>query len=177
MTALRCSRRLAYVLRRIKIELLFALGAAEVIRLPLVLGSSSGGSRFYVHAAHKIFHSCCALHCHLSFVRECRLDGRFDTRTLSKAFLESKGGPLLNEHRNPSTVRQAPSVACSQLHSRPGPDGPHAVAGGRRCSSSIRQGEEPCELEPIGVETQNRRRVDDGRRLVAAEGAGDKGDT
>src|SRR5450759_1573997 len=75
MTALRCSRRLAYVLRLIKIELLFALGAAEVIRLPLVLGSSSGGSRFYVHAAHRIFHSCCVLHYHLSSVREFWLDG------------------------------------------------------------------------------------------------------
>ena len=53
MAALRRSRRLAQVLLRIKVELLFALGAAEVIRLPFVLGSSSGGSRFYVHAAHK----------------------------------------------------------------------------------------------------------------------------
>ena len=69
MAALRRSCRLAQVLLRIKIELLFALGAAEVIRLPFVLGSSSGGSRFYVHAAHKIFHSYCVLHYHLSFVR------------------------------------------------------------------------------------------------------------
>src|SRR5664280_3273631 len=48
MAALRRSRRLAQVLLWIKIELGFALGAAEVIRLPFVLGSSSGGSRFYV---------------------------------------------------------------------------------------------------------------------------------
>jgi hypothetical protein len=39
----------------------FALGAAEVIGLPFMLGSSSGGSRFYVHAADRIFHSCCAV--------------------------------------------------------------------------------------------------------------------
>jgi hypothetical protein len=75
MAALRGSRRLAQVLLRIKIELLFALGTAEVIRLPFEFGSSSGGSRFYVHAAHKIFHSCCILHFHLSFVREYWLAG------------------------------------------------------------------------------------------------------
>ena len=62
-------RRLAQVLLRIKIELLFAIGAAEVIRLPLVLSSSGGGSSFDVHAAHMIFHGCCALHCGLSFAR------------------------------------------------------------------------------------------------------------
>jgi hypothetical protein len=27
-----------------------------------MLGSPSGGSRFYVHAAHRIFHCCCAIH-------------------------------------------------------------------------------------------------------------------
>lgn len=75
-TIRRRSSRLAQVLLRIKIEFLFALGAAEVIRLPFVLGSSSGGSRFYVHAAHRIFHLCCALHYHLSFVRELWLDDR-----------------------------------------------------------------------------------------------------
>ena len=66
MAALRRSRRLAQVLIRIKIELGFALGAAEIIRLPFVLGSSSGGSRFYVHAADRIFHCCCAIHFELS---------------------------------------------------------------------------------------------------------------
>ena len=39
-----------------------ALGTAEVIRLPFVLGSSSGSTRFYVHAAHSVFHSYCAVH-------------------------------------------------------------------------------------------------------------------
>jgi hypothetical protein len=68
MAALRRSRGLAQVLLRIKIELLFALGAAEVIRLPFVLGMSSGGSRFYVHAAHRIFYSRCARHYDFSFV-------------------------------------------------------------------------------------------------------------
>jgi hypothetical protein len=75
MAALWRSRRLAQVLLRIKIKLLFALGTAEVLRLPFVFGSSSGGSRFYVHAAHRIFHSCCALHYDLSFVRDYWLDG------------------------------------------------------------------------------------------------------
>ena len=70
LAALGRSRRLALVLLRVKIELLFALGAAEVIRLPFVLGSSSCGSRFYVHTAHRIFHSCCAFHYHLSSVCE-----------------------------------------------------------------------------------------------------------
>ena len=57
MAALRLSRRLTQVLLRIKVELLFALGTAEVIGLPFVLGPSSSGTRFYVHAADKIFHS------------------------------------------------------------------------------------------------------------------------
>jgi hypothetical protein len=62
MAALRSSRRLVQVLLRTKIEFLFALGIAEVIGLPFMLGSSSGGSRFYVHAADRIFHSCSAIH-------------------------------------------------------------------------------------------------------------------
>jgi hypothetical protein len=70
LATLQRARRLAHVLLRIKIEILFALGAAEVIRLPIVLGSSSCGSRVYVHTAHRIFHGCCALHDHLSFVGE-----------------------------------------------------------------------------------------------------------
>src|SRR5450756_500737 len=68
VAALRRFRCLAQELRWIAIELLFALGAAEVIRLPFVVGSSSGGSRFYVHAAHKISYSCCVLHYIVSFV-------------------------------------------------------------------------------------------------------------
>ena len=68
VAALRRSRYLTQVLRWIAIELLFALGAAEVIRLPFVVGSSSGGSRFYVHAAHKILYSGCVLHYIVSFV-------------------------------------------------------------------------------------------------------------
>ena len=51
-----------------KIELLFALGAAEVICPTFVLGSARGGSRFYIHAADRIFHCCCAIHFELSFV-------------------------------------------------------------------------------------------------------------
>ena len=70
MAALRRYCRLAQELRRILIELFFALGAAEVIRLPFVVGSSRGARRFYVHAAHRIFHRCCAFHHALSFVRE-----------------------------------------------------------------------------------------------------------
>src|ERR1035437_2833683 len=46
----------------------FARGAAEVIRLPLVVGSSSGGSQFYVHAANRISYHCCVLHYDVSFV-------------------------------------------------------------------------------------------------------------
>jgi hypothetical protein len=70
VAAFRRSRGLAQVLLRIMIELLFAYGAAEVIRLPFVLGMSSGSSGFYVHAAHRIFHSGCAIHNQLSLVRE-----------------------------------------------------------------------------------------------------------
>jgi hypothetical protein len=44
------------------IELLFALGAAEVIRLPSVLGMSSGSGSVYVHAANGIFHNGGAAH-------------------------------------------------------------------------------------------------------------------
>src|ERR1039457_6937136 len=62
MATLRCSRRLAQVLLRTEVEFLLALGAAEVISLTFMLGSPSGGSRFYVHAADRIFHSCCAIH-------------------------------------------------------------------------------------------------------------------
>lgn len=62
VVALRRSRRLVQVLLRTKIEFLFALGTAEVIGLPFMLGSSSGSSAFYVHATDRIFHSCCAIH-------------------------------------------------------------------------------------------------------------------
>lgn len=57
-SALGRSSRLAQVLLRIKIELHFARGAAEVIRLPFVIGLSGGVCRVYVHPAHKIFHFC-----------------------------------------------------------------------------------------------------------------------
>ena len=66
VVALRRSRRLAQVLLRINVELGFAIGAAEIVGLTFMLGSSSGGSRFYVHAADRIFHSCCAIHYDLS---------------------------------------------------------------------------------------------------------------
>ena len=69
VATLRRSRWLAQVLLWIPIELFFALGATEVIRLPSVLGSSSGGSRFYIHAAHKIFHDGCVFHYNVSSVR------------------------------------------------------------------------------------------------------------
>src|ERR1017187_6283966 len=62
VAALRLLRRLIQVLRRIMIELIFAFGAAEVIRLSSVLGVSSGGSCFYLHAAYRIFHSGDAIH-------------------------------------------------------------------------------------------------------------------
>src|ERR1019366_370194 len=90
MAALRRSRGLAQILLRIKIELLFALGAAEVIRLPFVLGPSSGGCRFYVHAAHGIFYSGCALHSHLSFVRLHKFLFRSMRRRRNVLHLQSK---------------------------------------------------------------------------------------
>ena len=62
LAALRRSRWLAHVLMRIQVELVFALGAAEVIGVPGVLGLSSGFVRFYVHSAHRIFRSCCGFH-------------------------------------------------------------------------------------------------------------------
>src|ERR1017187_335342 len=62
MAALRRFGRLAYVLRWATIELLFALRAAEMVRLPFELRVSSGGSRFYIHAAHRVFHCCYGLH-------------------------------------------------------------------------------------------------------------------
>ena len=62
VVALRRSRGLVEILLRTKVEFLFALGTAEVIGLPFMLGSSSGSSAFYVHATDRIFHSCCAIH-------------------------------------------------------------------------------------------------------------------
>jgi len=77
MAALRRSRSLAQILLWISSELLFALGATEVVCLPFVLGSSGRGSRFYIHAAYRIFHSCCAIHCDLlRSVRAFLVDGR-----------------------------------------------------------------------------------------------------
>jgi hypothetical protein len=68
MAAIRCSRGLAQVLLRTKVEFLLALGAAEVICLPFELGLSSGVSCFYVHAANRIFHSCRGMHDYLPCV-------------------------------------------------------------------------------------------------------------
>ena len=62
MAGFRRHCRLAQVLRRIMIELLFALGAAEVIRLSSVLGVSSGISCLYLHAADGIFYRSDAAH-------------------------------------------------------------------------------------------------------------------
>jgi hypothetical protein len=62
MAGFRRHCRLAQVLRRIMIELLFALGAAKVIGLSCVVGVSSGGGSVYVHAANGVFHNCCAAH-------------------------------------------------------------------------------------------------------------------
>ena len=52
------------------IELLFALGAAKVIGLSRMLGVSSGGSCFCIHAANGIFHSSDAAHIWFSLVFE-----------------------------------------------------------------------------------------------------------
>ena len=74
--ALHRTRGLAQVLLRLNVEVFFALGAAEVIRLPFVLGLSGGGSRLYIHTAHRIFHNCCTRHFDLSFVRNFLLAGQ-----------------------------------------------------------------------------------------------------
>ena len=66
--AMACFRRrcrLAQVLRRIMIELLFALGAAKVIGLSCVAGVSSGGRSVYVHPANGIFNDGGAAHLNL----------------------------------------------------------------------------------------------------------------
>src|ERR1700694_3856971 len=65
VVARRRSRGLVQVLLRTKVEFLFALGTAEVIGLPFMLGSSSGSSAFY----DRIFHSCCAIHYDLPRLR------------------------------------------------------------------------------------------------------------
>jgi hypothetical protein len=54
--------RLAHVLGWTMIELLFAFGAAEVIRLSSVFCVSSGSSCFYLHAANGIFYRSDAAH-------------------------------------------------------------------------------------------------------------------
>jgi len=56
------SRCLAHELLRISVELVFALGTAEGIRLTSVLGLCSGTSRFDIHAAHRVFHDSCVFH-------------------------------------------------------------------------------------------------------------------
>jgi hypothetical protein len=62
MACFRRRCRLAHVLGWTMIELLFALGAAEVIRLSSVLGVSSGISCLYLHAADGIFYRSDAAH-------------------------------------------------------------------------------------------------------------------
>jgi hypothetical protein len=62
MAALRRRCRFAQVLRGIMIELLFAFGAAEVIRLSSVLGVSSGGGSVYLHAANGVLYNGGAAH-------------------------------------------------------------------------------------------------------------------
>ena len=65
MAGLRRRARFAQVLRGIMIELLFAFGAAEVIRLSSVLGVSSGGGNVYVHAANGVLHNGATAHMEL----------------------------------------------------------------------------------------------------------------
>jgi len=65
MAGFRRHCRLAQVLRRIMIELLFALGAAKVIGLSCVVGVSSGGGSVYVHPANGIFNDGGAAHLNL----------------------------------------------------------------------------------------------------------------
>jgi len=62
MAALRCRCILGQVLSRVMIELLFAFGAAEVIRLSSVLGVPSGSGSFNFHSANRIFHGGGAAH-------------------------------------------------------------------------------------------------------------------
>jgi len=57
--------RLAQVLRRSMIELLFALGAAKVIGLSCLVGVFSRGGSVYVHAANGIFYNGGAAHWNL----------------------------------------------------------------------------------------------------------------
>ncbi len=68
MAALRRTSMLAQVLLRISIEPLLALGAAEIVGLSFMLGSSGGSSRFHVHATDRIFYSRCTIHCDLPCV-------------------------------------------------------------------------------------------------------------
>ena len=62
MAGFRRRCRFAQVLRGIMIELLFAFGAAEVIRLSSVVGVSSGISCLYLHAANGVFYRSDAAH-------------------------------------------------------------------------------------------------------------------
>ena len=88
MAGFRCRCRLAQILRRTMIELLFAFGAAEVIRLPIVLGVSSGNGSVNVHAANGIFHNGGAAHWDLlGFVNFGRLRLSDLVATLSRAFV------------------------------------------------------------------------------------------
>ena len=62
VAALGLSRSLPQVLFGAKVEVFFALGAAEIIRLAIMLGLSSGVCRVYVHAAYRVFHCYCVIH-------------------------------------------------------------------------------------------------------------------
>jgi hypothetical protein len=62
MAALRRCCRLAQVLRWFMIELLFAFGAAEVIRFSSVRCVSSGGGSVYLHAANGVLYNSSATH-------------------------------------------------------------------------------------------------------------------
>jgi hypothetical protein len=129
MAALRRCRRLAQVLLRIEVKLLLALGTAEVIRLPFVLGSSSGSTRFYVHAAHRVFHSYCAVHYDLSVVR--KFCSNVDRPVLSNspcAALKTPSGSqmVLTESFSPRT-RQSLSKR-DQINDVPQNDVPQRVA-------------------------------------------------
>ena len=116
VAALRRSRWLAQVLLWIPIELLFALGATEVIRLPSVLGPSGGGSRFYIHAAHKIFHNGWAFHYNVSSVRP----GPVPEGTVLCS--------LCNQVASPWRGRWRPGAPCLTANENAHPGAPSAFA-------------------------------------------------
>src|SRR5665213_3772450 len=105
MAGRRSTRRFAQVLLWIEIELLFALGPAEVIRLPFVIGVSRRANGFHVHAAHWILHNCCVLHYHFSFVRlEEPRPALVGWRSDHILPLQGRGHPLTDSSRPASTL-------------------------------------------------------------------------